>query len=101
MKNILVKLLVHYTRDKHCNLYMIANRYPIINYKKQKGEKMKAYDLLANMVNDFIREDNGYTKLPAYLDSLIVDINVDEKGNITKEETGVHISARIIPYKQS
>ena len=78
-----------------CKAYGIATMMT-----PHKKEEINIYDFLANTAKNFLREnENGEKCLPLCVDSLSVDVTVDELGNISKEETGIHIYARIIPYR--
>ena len=61
---------------------------------------MKVNELLKSVAQSMSEDTTGNKKtLPCYIEGIVVDVTIDEGGNVTKEETGIHVSARITPKR--
>ena len=61
---------------------------------------MKVNELLKSVAYSMSEDTTGDKKsLPCYIEGIVVDVTIDEGGNVTKEETGIHVSARITPKR--
>ena len=61
---------------------------------------MKVNELLKSVAQSMSEDTTGNKKtLPCYIEGIVVDVTIDEGGNITKEEAGILVSARISPKR--
>ena len=61
---------------------------------------MTIKELLKNIAQDMCEYSTGNEQtLPCHIEGLVVDVTIDEGGNVSNKETGIHVSARITPKR--
>lgn len=63
---------------------------------------MRLNDVLRRIAEDLTEEAGTVdAAFPCYLESVSVEVFVDEEAQVTAEDTGVRVIVRLLPYRRS